>query len=53
MDKKEATALVGPILRIIALGFIAAAVLKLFGVLSMRPTVIELSIVAIALAHVR
>lgn len=53
MEKKEAAALIGPALRILALGFIAAAVLKLFGVVTMRPTVIEMAAVAIALAHVR
>ncbi len=53
MEKKEAEALIGPALRILALGFVAAAVLKMFGIISIRPGVIELSAVAIALAHVR
>ena len=50
MEKKEAAALIGPALRILALGFVAAAVLKMFGIIVIRPGVLELSAVAIALS---
>ena len=53
MEKKEAAALIGPALRILALGFVAAAILKMFGIIVIRPGVLELSAVAIALSQAK
>lgn len=53
MNINDITGQLGPILRLIALALAAAAALKLFGLISIRPGVLELSAVAIALAQVR
>lgn len=53
MNLDQITGQIGPILRLIALALAAAAALKLFGIISIRPGVIEMAAVAIALAHVR
>lgn len=50
MNLDTITGQLGPILRLIALALAAAAALKLFGLISIRPGVLELSVVAIALA---
>lgn len=53
MNLDQITGQIGPIIRLIALALAAAAALKLFGIISIRPGVIEMAAVAIALAHVR
>ncbi len=53
MNLDQITGQIGPIIRLITLALAAAAALKLFGIISIRPGVIEMAAVAIALAHVR
>lgn len=50
MEKKEATQVLGLVLYALALMFAAAAVAKMFGLIPMRPSVIELAAVSIALS---
>lgn len=53
MNINDARATLGTICSIAALCLAIAAALKLFGVVAVRPSVIEMAAVAIALAHVR
>ncbi len=50
MNLDTITGQLGPILRLIALALAAAAALKLFGLISIRPGVLELSVVSMALS---
>lgn len=53
MNLNDARATLGTICSFAALALAIAAALKLFGLVSVRPGVIEMAAVAIALAHVR